>query len=163
MLYLSTFPFTEYLVQLVCERQLSNQRKACTRLTMGNAHSGGKQQGSGSSSPSKAKGNAGAGEPTQANGGSAVAGAAPGVRGMTRTASGADIQDRSQAQFQPVDKLGRILAKKCEELHGIHGVTGDVFAVSGARELCALFEFTATHQKPVFPFFNTALRVSQVP
>ncbi|XP_041783266.1 uncharacterized protein LOC121599490 isoform X1 [Anopheles merus] len=95
---------------------------------MGNAHSGGKQQGSGSSSPSKAKGNGGAGEPMQANGGSAVAGVATGVRGMTRTASGADIQDRSQAQFQPVDKLGRILAKKCEELHGIHGVTGDVFA-----------------------------------
>lgn len=49
-------------------------------------------------------------------------------KGMTRTASGADLQDRSQAQYHPVEKLGKILAKKCEEEHGINGITGEIFA-----------------------------------
>lgn len=50
------------------------------------------------------------------------------IKGMTRTASGADLQDRTQAQYHPVDKLGKILVKKCEEEHGINGITGDIFA-----------------------------------
>ncbi|XP_053657615.1 uncharacterized protein LOC128706699 [Anopheles marshallii] len=96
---------------------------------MGNTHSNSNGKGSSSNSPSKTKGNGGGAneQSKQPNGGN---GAAPGAtaRGMTRTASGADIQDRAQTQFQPVDKLGRILAKKCEEQHGIHGVTGDIFS-----------------------------------
>ncbi|XP_053683100.1 uncharacterized protein LOC128733498 [Sabethes cyaneus] len=47
---------------------------------------------------------------------------------MTRTASGADLLDRSQAQYHPVEKLGKILAKKCEEARGINGITADIFA-----------------------------------
>ncbi|XP_055594719.1 uncharacterized protein LOC129745588 isoform X2 [Uranotaenia lowii] len=50
------------------------------------------------------------------------------ARGMTRTASGADLQDRSQAQYHPVEKLGKILVKKCEDERGISGITGDIFA-----------------------------------
>lgn len=49
-------------------------------------------------------------------------------KGMTRSASGADLQDRLQTQYHPVEKLGKILAKKCEEEHGISGITGDIFA-----------------------------------
>ncbi|XP_053670542.1 uncharacterized protein LOC128720868 [Anopheles nili] len=95
---------------------------------MGNTHSSSGEKGSGSNSPSKSKGSM-AGDQKHPNGSSTATSMAAAVaRGMTRTASGADIQDRSQAQFQPVDKLGRILAKKAEEQHGIHGVTGDVFA-----------------------------------
>uniref|UniRef100_A0A2M4A8H5 TLDc domain-containing protein n=1 Tax=Anopheles triannulatus TaxID=58253 RepID=A0A2M4A8H5_9DIPT len=93
---------------------------------MGNNHStGGKPQGSSGSSSPKSKAATTDQEKQPQN----PATGAPGVRGMTRTASGADIQDRSQTQFQPVDKLGRMLAKKCEEVHGIHqGITGDIFA-----------------------------------
>lgn len=57
-------------------------------------------------------------------------GSGPAVKGMSRTASGADLHDRAQAQYHPVDKLGKILAKKCDDERGINGVTGDVFAVS---------------------------------
>lgn len=55
-------------------------------------------------------------------------GSGPAVKGMSRTASGADLHDRAQAQYHPVDKLGKILAKKCDDERGINGVTGDVFA-----------------------------------
>ncbi|XP_055530780.1 uncharacterized protein LOC129721802 isoform X2 [Wyeomyia smithii] len=47
---------------------------------------------------------------------------------ISRTASGADLQDRSQAQYHPVEKLGKILAKKSEEERGINGITVDIFA-----------------------------------
>lgn len=49
-------------------------------------------------------------------------------KGMTRSASGADLQDRLQTQYHPVEKLGKILAKKCEDAHGINGITEDIFA-----------------------------------
>ncbi|XP_055624799.1 uncharacterized protein LOC129767691 isoform X2 [Toxorhynchites rutilus septentrionalis] len=49
-------------------------------------------------------------------------------KGMIRTASGADLQDRFQTQYHPVEKLGKILVKKCEEEHGVSGITGDIFA-----------------------------------
>lgn len=49
-------------------------------------------------------------------------------KGMTRSASGADLQDRLQTQYHPVEKLGKILVKKCEEEHGINGITGVIFA-----------------------------------
>lgn len=52
----------------------------------------------------------------------------PAVKGMSRTASGADLHDRGQAQYHPVDKLGKILAKKCDDERGINGITGEVFA-----------------------------------
>lgn len=52
-------------------------------------------------------------------------GSGPAVKGMSRTASGADLHDRAQAQYHPVDKLGKILAKKCDDERGINGVTGD--------------------------------------
>ncbi|XP_058833381.1 uncharacterized protein LOC131691184 isoform X2 [Topomyia yanbarensis] len=50
------------------------------------------------------------------------------IKGMTRTPSGADLQDRSQAQYHPVEKLGKILTKKCEDEFGINGITAEVFA-----------------------------------
>ncbi|XP_052871741.1 uncharacterized protein LOC128277333 [Anopheles cruzii] len=87
---------------------------------MGNHHS---SISNGTSNPkTKAIGNGGDQAP-----GNGLATAA--TRGMTRTASGADIQDRSQTQFAPIEKLGRILAKKSEEQHRTHqGITGDIFA-----------------------------------
>ncbi|XP_058119157.1 uncharacterized protein LOC131261205 [Anopheles coustani] len=88
---------------------------------MGNTHSNNAKGSSGTNSPSKSKPE-GSVDPKQTQ--------QPGLqaRGMTRTASGADIQDRSQTQFQPVEKLGRILVKKCDEQYGIQGITGDIFA-----------------------------------
>lgn len=50
-------------------------------------------------------------------------------KGMTRTASGADLQDRLQTQYHPVERLGKILAKKCDDEYGINGITEDIFAV----------------------------------
>jgi TLD len=47
--------------------------------------------------------------------------------GMSRTASGADIQDRS-TQFEPVDKLARILHKKSEQEYSVNGVACEAFA-----------------------------------
>uniref|UniRef100_U5EQF1 TLDc domain-containing protein n=1 Tax=Corethrella appendiculata TaxID=1370023 RepID=U5EQF1_9DIPT len=48
---------------------------------------------------------------------------------MIRSPSGADFQDISHTQFQPVEKLGKILSRKCEEKYGIHnGITADIFA-----------------------------------
>lgn len=58
------------------------------------------------------------------------AGTSNAAKSMSRTASGADLMDRSQAQYHPVEKLGKILAKKCEEERGINGITADIFAVS---------------------------------
>lgn len=55
-------------------------------------------------------------------------GGGPPVKGMSRTASGADLHDRSQAQYHPVDKLGKILAKKCDDERGINGITAEIFA-----------------------------------
>jgi hypothetical protein len=77
--------------------------------------------------------------------------------GMSRTASGADIQDRS-TQFEPVEKLSRvcfhvtiqskflyikkkssfvfqILQKKSEQDFGISGVTCEAFTVGCLRKL----------------------------
>ena len=49
-------------------------------------------------------------------------------KGMIRSPSGADIGDKTPTQFQPVEKLGKILLKKTEEEHGIQGISGDIFA-----------------------------------
>lgn len=91
---------------------------------MGNSHSsksspGGKPVSSPSVNPPEVQQNPAG--PSSNNG-------AP--KGMTRSASGADLQDRLQTQYHPVEKLGKILAKKCEEEHGINGITGDIFAVN---------------------------------
>ncbi|XP_058462938.1 uncharacterized protein LOC131437543 isoform X2 [Malaya genurostris] len=50
------------------------------------------------------------------------------TKGMSRTASGADLQDRSQTPNHPVEKLGKILVKKCDSEYGINGITAEVFA-----------------------------------
>ncbi|XP_065083071.1 uncharacterized protein LOC135705326 isoform X2 [Ochlerotatus camptorhynchus] len=89
---------------------------------MGNSHSskssfGGKPVSSPSVSPTEVQQNPAG---SSSNNGA--------TKGMTRSASGADLQDRLQTQYHPVEKLGKILAKKCEEEHGINGITGDIFA-----------------------------------
>ena len=47
-------------------------------------------------------------------------------KGMTRSASGADIKD-TQANFLPVEKLAKLLVKRTEQEHGVSGVLSDVF------------------------------------
>lgn len=47
-------------------------------------------------------------------------------RGMIRSPSGADIQDRSVG-FQPVDKLGKFLVKKTESQCNVSGILPEIF------------------------------------
>lgn len=68
------------------------------------------------------------GQQVQLNPAGGNGGGGPPVKGMSRTASGADLHDRSAAQYHPVDKLGKILAKKCDDERGINGITAEIFA-----------------------------------
>jgi hypothetical protein len=47
-------------------------------------------------------------------------------RGMIRSPSGADIQDKSSG-FLPVDKLGKLLVKKTESEQGVSGILPETF------------------------------------
>uniref|UniRef100_A0A336LLU8 CSON010384 protein n=1 Tax=Culicoides sonorensis TaxID=179676 RepID=A0A336LLU8_CULSO len=51
------------------------------------------------------------------------------TKGMTRSASGADIQEQRYGNFLPIEKLAKALAKKTDEEFGLsNGIVGDIFA-----------------------------------
>ncbi|XP_046418332.1 uncharacterized protein LOC124300906 [Neodiprion virginianus] len=48
-------------------------------------------------------------------------------KGMSRSASGADIEHTSHTQFEPIDKLAKILTERSQQEESVNGVTENVF------------------------------------
>lgn len=67
-------------------------------------------------------------EPSLPDGPAIVSQGSKKEKGLSRSASGTDILDRSTTQLMPIEKLSKILVKRSQEEDHVHGITKDVFS-----------------------------------